>query len=59
MPPARAVITQSVGAAVLPNSAHTVVNITGSGFHDGPPLIAKLRCGSTTSRPQEIQAHGS
>jgi hypothetical protein len=32
---------------------------TGSGFHDGPPLIAKLRWGSTTSRPHEIQAQGS
>jgi hypothetical protein len=53
------VITHSVGAAALPNSAHTVVKNQGSGFHEGPPLIAKLRWGSTTSRPQEIQAHGS
>ncbi len=58
-PPARAVITHSVGAAALPNSAQIVVNTTGSGFHDGPPLIAKLRCGSVTSRPHEIHAHGS
>ena len=59
IPPARAVITHSVGAAVLPNSDQIAVNITGSGFHDGPPLIAKLRWGSKTSRPQEIHAHGS
>ena len=58
-PPARAVITHSVGAAELPNSDQIAVNITGSGFHDGPPLIAKLRWGSKTSRPQEIHAHGS
>ena len=52
-------ITQSVGAAALPNRAQIVVKITGSGFHDGPPVIAKLRCGSVTSLPQEIHAHGS
>jgi hypothetical protein len=33
--------------------------MTGNGFHDGPPLIAKLKVGEVTSRPQEIQAHGS
>src|SRR5262249_26039656 len=59
-PPARAALSHRVGAAAVPNSAYTVVNgNTGSGFHDGPPLIAKLRCGSTTSRPQEIHDHGS
>ena len=52
-------ITHSVGADVLPNRAYTVVKNHGSGFHDGPPLIAKLRWGSTTSRPHEIHAQGS
>jgi hypothetical protein len=35
------VITHSVGAAALPNSAYTVVKNQGSGFHEGPPAIAK------------------
>ena len=52
-------ITHSVGAAALPNSAYTIVKNHGSGFHDGPPLISKPMWGSTTSRPQEIHDQGS
>ena len=40
-----------------PNSEKTVVNSTGSGFHDGPPVVCRSRW--TISRPQTIQAHGS
>ena len=54
----RAVITHSVGAAP-PNRPQIVVKINGSGFHDGPPLTTKLRCGSVTSRPHTIHDHGS
>ena len=36
--PARATISHRSGWA-LPNTANTVVNSIGSGFHDGPPVV--------------------
>jgi hypothetical protein len=38
-PPARAIRSHRSGAA-LPAMAKTVVNITGSGFHDGPLWVS-------------------
>ena len=40
-----------------PTSASTLVPSTGSGFHDGPPTVARSRC--PTSRPQTSHAHTS
>src|SRR3954451_22677602 len=55
-PPARAVMTQSPGAA-SPNSDQTVVNSTGSGFHEDPAVVLRSRC--ATSLPHTIQDHES
>ena len=54
--PARAITSHRSGSA-WPNGANSVVKIIGSGFHDGPPVVCRLRC--TISRPQTIHAHGS
>src|SRR4051794_29764669 len=40
-----------------PNSENGVVNSTGSGFHDDPAVVSRLRC--ATSRPHTIQDHES
>ena len=40
-----------------PNRANSVVKITGSGFHVGPPVVWRLRW--TISRPHTSHAHGS
>ncbi len=57
-PPARAANSHSFGAAP-PNSPNTVVNTTGSGFQDGPPLVANVNAPEAISRPHTIHAHGS
>ena len=56
IPPARATTNHRSGAAA-PNGANSVVKITGSGFHVGPPVVTSARC--VISRPQMIQAQGS
>ncbi len=54
--PARPTTSQRSGA-MLPNGANSVVNITVSGFHDGPSVVTRSKW--MISRPQTIQAHGS
>ena len=54
--PPRATTSHRSGAA-LPKIEKTVVKRTGSGFHDGPPVVCRSRW--AISRPQMIQAHGS
>jgi hypothetical protein len=54
--PARATTSQRSGAAE-PKNEKTVVNITGSGFHDGPCAVTRSRC--AISRPQMIHDQGS
>ena len=54
--PARAITSHRSGCA-LPNTANTVVNSTGSGFQDGPPVV--WRSMWTISRPHTSHAHGS
>jgi hypothetical protein len=49
-------ISHRSGAA-SPKIANTVVNTTGSGFHDGPVSVFSSSC--TMSRPHWIHAHGS
>ena len=56
IPPARATISHRSGAAA-PNGANSVVKITGSGFHVGPPVVISVAW--TISLPQMIHAHGS
>ena len=48
-PPARETISHRFGAAE-PNGASSIVNRTGSGFHDGPPVVTRCMC--STWRPQ-------
>src|SRR3954449_8049026 len=55
-PPARARTSHSSGA-MSPNSENGVVNSTGSGFHDEPAVVSRLRC--ATSRPHTIHDHES
>src|SRR3954454_24389309 len=55
--PARTTTSHSPGATSWPNSENTVVNSTGSGFHDEPDIVSRSRC--ATSRPQMIHDHGS
>jgi hypothetical protein len=47
---------QSEGAA-SPKTDHTVVNRTGSGFHDEPADVSRSRC--ATSLPHTIHDHES
>ena len=54
--PARLTTSQSAGAA-SPANEKTVVNRTGSGFHEG--AVPTTRSRSATLRPQTSQAHGS
>ena len=54
--PARATISHRSGWA-LPNSANTVVNSIGSGFHDGPPAVCRSKW--MISWPHTSHAHGS
>ena len=54
--PARATISHRSGCA-LPNSANTVVNSIGSGFHEGPPVVWRSRW--MISWPHTSHAHGS
>ena len=42
---------------MAPVTENTVVNSTGNGFHDGPPVVSRSRC--ATSRPHTIHDHGS
>ena len=55
--PARATRSHSTGAVSSPNTEKTVVNTTGSGFHDGPPSVRRSRW--AISLPHRIHAHGS
>jgi hypothetical protein len=55
-PLARATTIHRPGAA-FPNSANTVVNSTGSGFHVGPPVVLRSRW--MTSLPQMSQDQAS
>ena len=55
---ARAVMPHSVGAAP-PNSANTVVEITGSGFQDSPPPGRRGQMRNHPSLPHTIHDHGS
>jgi hypothetical protein len=54
--PARATTSHRSGCA-LPNSANTVVKISGNGFHDGPPAVCRSKW--MISWPQTSHAHGS
>ncbi len=54
--PARAITSHRSGCA-LPNSANTVVNSIGSGFHDGPPGVCRPKW--MISCPHTSHAHGS
>ena len=54
--PARATISQRSGWA-FPNTANTVVNSIGNGFHEGPPVVWRSRW--MISCPQTSHAHGS
>ena len=55
-PPARATTSHSAGAG-SPVSASGVVTTTGSGFHDGPPLVSSAN--RLASRPHTTHAVGS
>ena len=58
--PARATTSHSSGgmaSSTAPAAENTVVNSTGNGFHDGPPVVSRSRC--ATSRPHTIQDQGS
>ena len=54
--PARLTTSQSAGPA-SPANEKTVVNRTGSGFHEGD--VPTLSSRSATLRPHTSQAHGS
>jgi hypothetical protein len=55
-PPVRATSSHSAGAG-SPVSDSGVVTTTGSGFHDGPPLVSSAK--RLTSRPHTTHACGS
>ncbi len=56
IPPVRATSSQRPGAAE-PKGANRVVNITGNGFHVGPPVV--ISAPWATSRPQMTHAQAS
>jgi hypothetical protein len=59
-PPARATTIQSATgtpASSFESGATTVVNMTGSGFHEGPPVVSSEKW--AISRPHTSHAHGS
>jgi len=59
-PPARATTSHRSGgspASILLRGPNSVVKKTGSGFHDGPPVVSRLS--RATSLPQTIHAQGS